>query len=127
MNIIVLCTAILILLYLGLSYNVSRVRRKRRGDPSVTDAQLAKAVRAHGNASEYIPLFVVLLLYFNATAAGIVATAIAITITVSRVLHCTGMFLVEDATRAHPLRFLGALGTYVCLLAAGLVVLGQAF
>ena len=65
MNPLVLCSAALILLYAALSANVSRLRLRKQNDPEVTEAHLAKAIRAHGNASEYIPLYVVLFLYLS--------------------------------------------------------------
>src|SRR5690606_25383215 len=67
MNIWLLCSSILVLLYFVLSLNVSRLRGKTKTgigageDPS---GPLNKAVRAHGNAAEYTPLFLALFLYF---------------------------------------------------------------
>lgn len=127
MNTLLLCTAVLILMYAGLSFNVSRVRLKRRRFPETPEAELNKAVRAHGNASEYLPLFALLFLYFNLTGPGLAAVALAIVATISRVAHCAGMFSVSDATQRHPLRFWGALGTYICLAGFGVLILIQAF
>jgi uncharacterized membrane protein YecN with MAPEG domain len=45
--------------------------RKRKNKESVSENQLNKAIRAHGNASEYIPLFIVLFLYFSISGASI--------------------------------------------------------
>ena len=67
MNTLVLCSAALVLLFAVLSFNVSRVKLKRRKHPEVTEAEVTKAIRAHGNAAEYIPLFVGLFLYLNST------------------------------------------------------------
>ncbi|MBX3628154.1 MAG: MAPEG family protein [Rhizobacter sp.] len=116
---VVLCVAVLVLFYAALSLNVSRVRLKRRSDPSVSEAMLTKAIRAHGNASEYIPLFVAGLLYLNAVAPGPFVIGLAIAVLLCRLLHATGMFLIPSVAERHPLRFIGALGTYFCLFALG--------
>lgn len=118
-NTVVLCVAILILLYGALSINVSRVRRKRRGDPTVTEAALTKAIRAHGNASEYIPLFAAVLLYLNTASPSIFVTCLAVTVLVCRLFHAAGTLLIPSVTERHPLKFVGALGTYFCLFALG--------
>ena len=60
------CTGVLVILYFALALNVSRMRGQTKtgigtgDDPS---GPLNKAVRAHGNAAEYIPIFVALFLY----------------------------------------------------------------
>lgn len=118
-NMTLLCTALLVILYAALSMNVSGMRLKRRRNAGVTEADLTKAIRAHGNASEYIPLFVALLLYLNTVRPGTFLTAVAIVVLVCRVSHAAGMFLIPTVNDRHPLRFIGASGTYVCLFALG--------
>jgi len=126
MSIFLLCAAVLVLLYAALSTNVSRMRLRRRKSPGVTDAELTKAVRAHGNASEYIPLFVALFIYLHSIQAGLPLAIVAVLATVSRVLHAAGMFLIPSVSERHPLRFLGALGTYICLFVLGTALLLRA-
>lgn len=87
----------------------------RDKDVSVTDAQLTKAIRAHGNASEYIPLFIAVFLYLSMKGPDYFLSAIAIVTTVSRFAHALGMFRIASVSERHPLRYYGALGTYVCL------------
>jgi uncharacterized membrane protein YecN with MAPEG domain len=118
-NTVILCVAVLVLFYGALSINVSRVRRKRRSDPTVTEAALTKAIRAHGNASEYIPLFTASLLYLNATSPSVFVTGLAVAVLVCRLSHAAGMFLTPTVNERHLLRFVGALGSYFCLFALG--------
>lgn len=126
MNLFLLCAAILVSFYFVLSVNVSRLRL---GNRTTGDSQnaLQKAVRAHGNAAEYIPLFVLLFLFFNAVGADWLQWA-AVGATVSRVLHAVGMLMAKDVNTRHPLRFLGALGTYAAgfMFAYALVALALA-
>ncbi len=119
MSIFLLAAAILVLIYAALSINVSRMRLRKRKFPEVTEAELTKAIRAHGNASEYIPLFVALFLYLHSIQAGPLLAIVAVVATLSRILHAAGMFRVASITERHPLRFYGALGTYICLSAFG--------
>ena len=111
------------------SFNVSRVRLKRRKFPEVTEAEVTKAIRAHGNAAEYIPLFVALFLYANSTqpSPNVYFLSIAVLATVSRFAHAAGMLRISSVTERHPLRFYGALGTYICLFALGGALLVRAF
>jgi uncharacterized protein len=127
MNIFLLCAAILVIFYAVLSANVSRARRRQREFPQSTDAELTKAIRAHGNASEYLPLFVAIFLYLPSVQSGPFAATIAVTATLSRILHAAGMLIVASVAERHPLRFCGALGTYICLFALGCMIMMHAF
>ena len=129
MNILLLCSAALVLLFAALSFNVSRIRLKRRKFPEVTEAEVTKAIRAHGNAAEYIPLFVALFLYINSTqpSPSVYLVGISLLATVSRFAHAAGMFRIASVAERHPLRFYGALGTYICLFALGGALLVRAF
>jgi uncharacterized membrane protein YecN with MAPEG domain len=126
-DIFLLCAGILVLLYAGLSNNVSRMRLRMQKLSDVTEAEMTKAIRAHGNASEYVPLFVTLFLYLNLIQAGTVFVVIAVIATLSRIIHAAGMFLIANVTERHPLRFFGALGTYLCLFALGGALVVRAF
>lgn len=119
MNLLILCCAALVLLFAVLSVNVSLTRLRKRKDPSVTEVQLQKAIRTHGNAAEYIPLYVVLFLYLGTQPTGPWILAVAGVATLSRFAHAAGMLLAPSNEQRHPLRFLGALGTYLTLFALG--------
>jgi uncharacterized membrane protein YecN with MAPEG domain len=82
-----------------------------------------KAVRAHGNAAEYVPIFVALFLYFLLAGAGGWIEWVAIIVTACRVLHALGMLMTQSFNRPpHPLRAIGALGTYVGGLMLGIAL-----
>ena len=126
MNVAIVCTALLGLLVFGLGLAVSLTRGATRTNfgftPDPTD-RLYKRVRAHGNAAEYAPMLAILMLLIGARqpAAWMVWTFIAAT--AFRYLHAAGMLVCPSLDQPHPLRFVGALGTYV----AGLVLVVAAF
>jgi uncharacterized membrane protein YecN with MAPEG domain len=130
MTVYLVCSAVLVILYFALSLNVSRVRGQTKtgigtgADPS---GPLNKAVRAHGNASEYVPLFVALFLYFSMSApAGWIAWVVVL-VTVARVAHAAGMLLTRSFDAPpHPLRGIGGVGTYLGGLALGVALLLRA-
>ena len=123
------CSGILVILYFLLAANVSRLRAATKtgiggGEPA---GALNKAVRAHGNAAEFIPLFIALFLYFSLSGTGGWIGWVAVIVTVSRVLHAAGMLMtVTFEAPPHPLRGIGALGTYLGGLALGIALLMRA-
>jgi uncharacterized membrane protein YecN with MAPEG domain len=131
MNIILLCTAVLVLLYFALALHVSLTRGRTKtgvGTGDDPDGPMSKAVRAHGNAAEYVPLFVALFVYLLLSQSGgwLIVTLVVI-ITVARVLHALGMLMTATfRAKPHPLRALGALGTYLGGFALGAVLLLRA-
>jgi uncharacterized membrane protein YecN with MAPEG domain len=129
MSVYVLCSAILVILYFLLSFNVSRNRVKLRvgiGADDMRTGPLSKSIRAQGNAAEYIPLLVVLFLYFNAVGGNLWITAVVIGVTVCRILHPIGIFLSADLNGPQVFRFLGAVGTYIGGIALGIALLARA-
>jgi len=120
------CTGLLALLVFGLGLGVSMLRGRSRTNfgftPDPTD-RLYKMVRAHGNAAEYAPMLAILMLFLGARgpARWLVWTFVAAT--AFRYLHALGMIRSKSLDRPDPLRFVGALGTYVTGLVLGLAVL----
>jgi len=110
------CIALLGLLLFGLGLGVSWTRGRTQqviGAPDDPTSALLKAVRAHGNTTEFAPLLALLILLVGMRdpAAWVVWTmAIA---TLSRYLIAIGILASPTLERPHPLRALGALGTYV--------------
>jgi uncharacterized membrane protein YecN with MAPEG domain len=114
------CTALLGLLVIGLGLGVSTLRGSTStnighkldpGDP------LHKMVRAHGNATEYAPMLAILMLAIAGRGATPWMVWTFVAATLSRYLHAAGMLLSSSLDRPQPLRFVGALGTYVTGLA----------
>lgn len=87
--------AILALLLIGLSLNISRLRMRHQiafGDGG--KSELTKAVRAHGNSLEQSVLFIVLL-YLGETSGQIspaLTAALGFAFIMLRLLYCTGLF-----------------------------------
>lgn len=130
MNAYLICSAILVILYFALSVHVSMTRGRTKtgigtgNDPS---APLSKAVRAHGNAAEYVPIFVALFLYFLMSGASGWITWVVVIVTISRVLHAMGMLMTANFNGPpHPLRAVGAMGTYLGGFALGIALLMRA-
>lgn len=124
-----ICSGILVILYFGLAANVSRLRGVTKtgigsGEP---DGPLNKAVRAHGNAAEFVPLLVALFLYFLLSGASGWIVWVVVIVTAARVLHALGMLLTATFhAPPHPLRAVGALGTYLGGIALGAALLMRA-
>jgi len=127
MTVAVLCTGLLGILVFGLGLAVSMVRGSTRtnfGYSSDPTNRLYKLVRAHGNAAEYAPMLAVLMLYLGSRGPGRGLMIAFVGATVFRYLHALGMILCKSLDRPDPLRFVGALGTYVTglILAFAVVV-----
>src|SRR5262249_17598301 len=86
-------------------------------DPS---DRLHKMVRAHGNAAEYAPMLAVLMLAIATRGATRWMVWTFVAATLFRYLHAAGMLLSPTLDRPQPLRFVGALGTYL----SGLLLVG---
>ena len=112
----IVCTAILGLLLFALGLAVSILRGKYKtliGQPNDPTHLLQKIVRAHGNTAEYAPFLAVLFLYLGSRGPSLwVLWAIGIT-TAARVAIVVGLLTCNTLSRPHPVRFLGALGTYL--------------
>ncbi len=126
MTVALVCTALLGLLIFGLGLVVSVLRGSTGTvighgiDP--TD-RLHKMVRAHGNAAEYAPMLAVLMLAIAARGATPWMVWTFVAATGFRYVHAAGMLLSPSLDRPQPLRFVGALGTYVSGLALVLALL----
>ena len=108
-------SCLLALIIVLLAYRVTTFRQKEKigfGDDSASDA-MKRAVRAHGNAIENIPVGIVLLLilelnYLTPWMLHLFGTVLV----VSRVLHAWGLSRAAGPTKA---RFYGTLFTWVTL------------
>ena len=114
----IVCTAILTALLFLLGFNVSLKRgatAKAGGSQMPTDpaSRLLIAIRAHGNAAEYIPSFIVLFLLVGARTTAWVAVPLIVGATAARLVHAYGMLTTPTLADAVPLRMVGAIGTYL--------------
>src|SRR5688572_2020916 len=114
-------TAVLGVLLVALAGNVSRQRIRHRLSLGEADNPVVlRAVRAHANAAEHVPIY--LLLSLAAELSGVGAQLLAITggvFVLARLGHVAGMV----GRGLHRARQLGALGTYACQLLLSLVLL----
>ncbi|MNG19184.1 Inner membrane protein YecN [compost metagenome] len=113
--------ALLSLLLIGLSLNVSRLRMRQQiafGDGGKTD--LLKAIRAHGNSLEQSVLFIVLLFLGETTGqiSPALVAALGFAFIMLRLLYCTGLFarLLLLRQVSHGLTMLVLLAVTVLLL-----------
>ena len=117
---VIICGAVLVALVLVLGFWVSIVRTQTRVITGAGDdptSGLMKAVRAHGNSTEYagalIGLFVILgLMTGTGALPGWVEWTI-IAVTASRALHALGFLVCKTLEKPHPFKALGSLITYV--------------
>jgi uncharacterized membrane protein YecN with MAPEG domain len=111
----IICIALLGTLLFVLGWNVSRIRGSRgdTGDqfPSAPDDALFVAIRAHGNASEYVPTLAVLILVVGLRDPAVWMLVVAVIAVVSRYTHAIGILTTGDMKKESVVRFAGAVGT----------------
>ncbi len=109
------CIALLGLLIFLLGFAVSLTRGRAQTvigfDPSPTDP-LHKMVRAHGNSTEYAPMLAILMLVLGSLSPAGWILWVMYGAVASRYLIVAGL-LVGTLEKPNPMRFIGALGTYV--------------
>lgn len=118
----VVCMALLGILLFLLGANVTRNRAIRGGgnqQPTDPSDRLLIAIRAHGNAAEYVPTLIVLLLVCSALSDSWLIDALAIAAVVVRFTHAYGMLRSATLAAHGPLRDIGALGTYLVGITLG--------
>ena len=116
MQVPIICTALLglLLFVLGLAVSMTRGRTGVIAGSSHDPADaLYKLVRAHGNTAEYVPMFAVLFLLVGERNPATWALWVMVIAVLSRYLIALGMILGPTLAKPYPLRFAGALGTYV--------------
>ena len=123
-TITIVCIALMGVLLFLLGANVTRwrvIRGKNGGPQASTDPadRLLIAVRAHGNAAEYIPTMIVLLLVCSALSDSWWVDALSVAALVVRTVHAVGMLTAKTLAAHGPLRDIGALGTYLVGITLG--------
>jgi len=117
-----LFAAIFGIMYIALSISVAK--RRLKGNISLGTGgndDLEKAIRVHGNFSEYVP-FTLLLLWLLETVSlsHSLVFVLGVVFLVARIAHCIGM-LNQDKLLI--LRKLGMVGTFGVILIASLATL----
>jgi len=112
----IVCIALLGLLVFGLGLGVSITRGKTNtliGMPDDPAHILHKMVRAHGNTTEYAAMLAILIFLAGMRYPATWVLWTMCIATVSRYLFAVGMIVAPTLERPHPIRAIGALGTYV--------------
>jgi len=122
-GIVAIYAALNALLVLGLSYNVgqNRARADALKPGALGDQTTVRAIRAHGNATEYIPLAILLMLILSLLSApALLLHILGGAFTVGRIAQAYGM---TRETHPNAIRFTGnlltglvyAVGSVACL------------
>lgn len=127
MNIAAISAGAMAALVVGLGFAISMYRRKSRVGHGTGDdpkSMLYKLCRAHGNATEYVPILMIMTLYLGSQEPSFFLNAIFILAALSRYIHAAGLIYPVNMAKANPLRFSGALGTYISgfILAGAMIV-----
>lgn len=125
LEITALYAALLGILYLLLSANVSRYRLSGRvslGDGN--NPKLAQAIRAHANFAEYVPLALILLGLAEAGGAkGGMLHAFGAALLLGRLLHAWG---ITQPNSAHGTRKIGIVLTWLVIFGTSVFLLVSA-
>ena len=117
MQLPVICVSILALLIFLLGFLISMVRGKTgiiyyAGSLDDPTSFLTKTVRALGNTVEFAPILAVMFLYLGTTDPDSWVCWTIIAATISRILMVIGFLTAESLNKIHPLKAVGAIGTY---------------
>lgn len=118
MQVPVICVSILGLLIFLLGFLISIVRGKTGiiyygGSLDDPTSFLTKAVRALGNTVEFAPILALMFLYLGTTNADNWVYWTIVIATISRVLMVVGFLTAGTLSKIHPLKAVGAMGTYL--------------
>ena len=118
--------SILALFLIVLAFPIIKLRRGLRvglGDGG--HKSLQQAVRAHGNAAEFIPMFVILLAIYELNHAPALALHIfGAVFLAARLAHASGLYFSSGVSVG---RALGVLGTFGGIIGLALANLLKAF
>jgi hypothetical protein len=114
--------AILVLIFVGLSVRVIRMRASAKigmghgGDPA-----MERRIRVHGNFAEYVPLALLMLAFMEMQQQSrIVIHILCIALVLARIVHAVG---VTPVSENFPMRVVSVLTTFAVLVIAALMLL----
>jgi len=111
-----ICIALLGFLVVGLGFAVSMTRSKTEtmfGSSTDPEDILYKMTRAHGNTAEYAPIIALLIFVLSQSSQSQWVIWCMILATFFRYLIVAGIIFPKTMDTANPMRFIGALGTYL--------------
>ncbi len=116
MNVELMCIVLLALLTIVLGIFVTVARGKFNvlsGSADDPEDTLNKLIRAHGNTIEYAPVLMILIYILSQYEyAAWVGWFIAL-VTFCRYLFVLGIIVPKTMAKPNPMRFVGAVGTYI--------------
>lgn len=105
--------------------SVIKTQHEAEADPA---SSLRKAIRAHGNCTEYVPMLSLMILAVGLRSpllptwiAALMVAAVA-----SRYIHAAGVLTGGSVYEGNPLKAVGAIGTYVTGIVLSGVLVGKA-
>lgn len=116
----VICVAAMALLVFLLGFWTSVQRGRTDVMTGVQDdptSGLNKAVRAHGSATEYVPILAILTLYLGSQQGDAWVEWAMIVAAASRYIAALGFLTCKTLARPHVFKAIGALGTYAAGIA----------
>lgn len=127
---VIICIALMGALIFVLGANVTRhraMRGKSGGPQASTDPtdRLLIAQRAHGNAAEYVPTLIGLLVVCSTLTDGWWLNTLAVVATLARYVHATGMLTSKSLAEHGPVRDSGAMFTYLSGLALAVTAIAS--
>lgn len=124
---VITCIALLSFIVFVLGANVTRHRAQRgaTGNQMPTDPadRMFIAQRAHGNATEYVPTLIGLLIVCSILTDGWWLNTLAIVATAARYTHAYGVLSSRTMAEHGPVRDTGAVLTYAAGIALGITAL----
>ncbi len=130
MSIPLICISLLAFLGMGLGFAVSITRSKTDtliGSSTDPEDTLYKVIRAHGNTMEYVPLLALLIYILSQFSISAWVLWCMVLVTFSRFLLVAGIIIPQTLAKPSPMRFVGALGTYLAGFGLCIALLLQAF
>lgn len=126
-NTVIVSIAFMGILLFLLGANVTRHRAIRgvTGNQMPTDPadRMFIAQRAHGNAAEYVPTLIGLLIVCSTLNDSWWLDALAITAAAARAVHAVGLLTSRTLAEHGPVRDVGAMCTYLSGLALGVTAI----
>ncbi len=119
-----LYAALCALLVLALALRIIRLRwRTKAGIGDGGDRRLARAIRIHGNAIEYVPLALILMLIAELNHAGpALLHGCGIALVVARLAHAVGFSRTAGVSIGRSVGVVGTFGVVIVLAATNIAV-----
>lgn len=124
LSIVPFYAALLAGFYIFLSVRVVRIRRQEKvGIGDANNVRLRRAIRAHGNFAEYVPLTVILAAFVEIQQfAAIIVHALCWILIIGRVIHAYG---VSQEKEDYRFRVAGMVLTFASIAISALFLFGS--